>query len=153
MVTIREATLEDIPDLVYLEERVFDTDRINAASFRNYIRNTRGTRIATVIAKDNTKLLGYYVLYLSYTVTSTRLYSLAVAKEYQGKGFGLLLLKNAEKRTRSAGKEYLRLEVKVSNTKAIDFYRKLGYTEYARQLGFYEDGSVAIKMKKQLWIK
>ena len=54
---------------------------------------------------------------------------LAVAPEFQGKSFGRQLVQEAERLLTQRGCPKLNLQVRSSNTQAIAFYRKLGYTQ------------------------
>jgi ribosomal protein S18 acetylase RimI-like enzyme len=54
---------------------------------------------------------------------------LGVAPEYRGRSFGRMLMQEAERLLLERGCPKLNLQVRSSNTEAIDFYRKLGYTQ------------------------
>ena len=54
---------------------------------------------------------------------------LAVAPEFQGRSFGRQLVKVAERLLTARGCPKLNLQVRSSNTQAIEFYRKLGYAQ------------------------
>lgn len=53
---------------------------------------------------------------------------LAIAPEHQGKGLGRAMMAEAERLLREAGCPKINLQVRFSNTKVIEFYRRLGYT-------------------------
>ena len=53
---------------------------------------------------------------------------LAVAPEHRGKGLGRAMMAEAERLLREAGCPKINLQVRSSNTKVIEFYRRLGYT-------------------------
>jgi ribosomal protein S18 acetylase RimI-like enzyme len=52
---------------------------------------------------------------------------LAVAPEHQGKGFGRAMMAEAERLLVLAGCPKVNLQVRSSNKKVIEFYRRLGY--------------------------
>ncbi|MGB6850158.1 MAG: GNAT family acetyltransferase, partial [Thermoanaerobaculia bacterium] len=52
---------------------------------------------------------------------------LAVAPEHQGKGFGRAIMAEAEKLLREAGCPKVNVQVRGTNSAAIEFYRRLGY--------------------------
>jgi len=52
---------------------------------------------------------------------------LAVRPDHRGRGFGRLLMADAERRLRALGCAKLNLQVRGSNTAAIEFYRRLGF--------------------------
>jgi len=52
---------------------------------------------------------------------------LAVAPEHQGKGFGRAIMAEAEKLLKQAGCPKVNVQVRGTNSSAIDFYRRIGY--------------------------
>jgi ribosomal protein S18 acetylase RimI-like enzyme len=52
---------------------------------------------------------------------------LAVAPAHQGKGYGRLLMERAEQLLRAAGCPKINLQVRATNSKVIEFYRRIGY--------------------------
>jgi ribosomal protein S18 acetylase RimI-like enzyme len=56
-------------------------------------------------------------------------YYLAVAPKYRGQSFGRMLMQEAERLLLERGCPKLNLQVRSSNTEAVEFYRKLGYTQ------------------------
>ena len=56
-------------------------------------------------------------------------YYLAVAPKHRGQSFGRMLMQEAERLLLERGCPKLNLQVRSSNTDAVEFYRKLGYTQ------------------------
>ncbi len=56
-------------------------------------------------------------------------YYLAVAPRYRGQSFGRMLMQEAERLLIERGCPKLNLQVRTSNAEAVEFYRKLGYTQ------------------------
>ena len=56
-------------------------------------------------------------------------YYLAVAPKHRGKSFGRTLMQEAERLLIERGCPKLNLQVRASNPEALEFYRKLGYTQ------------------------
>jgi ribosomal protein S18 acetylase RimI-like enzyme len=56
-------------------------------------------------------------------------YYLAVAPKHRGKSFGRALMQEAERLLIERGCPKLNLQVRASNTQAVEFYRKLGYAQ------------------------
>jgi ribosomal protein S18 acetylase RimI-like enzyme len=54
---------------------------------------------------------------------------LAVAPNHRGKSFGRMLMQEAERLLIERGCPKLNLQVRASNSEAVGFYRKLGYTQ------------------------
>jgi ribosomal protein S18 acetylase RimI-like enzyme len=53
---------------------------------------------------------------------------LAVAPEHQRRGYARTIVEEAERLLRAAGAPKINLQVRASNQKVIEFYRRIGYT-------------------------
>lgn len=62
-------------------------------------------------------------------------YSMYIKEDYQGKGYGKLLLDNVFQTAKQNDVEKLRLSVVYSNENAINLYKKLDFTPYAVEKG------------------
>jgi len=58
---------------------------------------------------------------------SLNVHDLAVRSEYRGRGVGLLLLEEIERRARAHGSSKLTLEVHATNERAMRLYRRFGF--------------------------
>ncbi|NET88217.1 MAG: ribosomal protein S18-alanine N-acetyltransferase [Kamptonema sp. SIO1D9] len=63
---------------------------------------------------------------------------LAVHPDYQGQGFGKMLLRALLADAVKRGLERATLEVKASNTVALSLYKKFGFREAGRRRGYYQ---------------
>lgn len=57
---------------------------------------------------------------------------LAVDPEYRSRGFGRLLMAEAETRLRALGCPKINLQVRTSNPEVIEFYKRIGFSEEGR---------------------
>lgn len=73
--------------------------------------------------------------------------NIAVDPAYRRLGIGTGLVNNMISRIRNAGLSKIHLEVRTSNTTAVTFYKKIGFTTVSTVMGFYgnEDALVMIK--------
>jgi len=76
--------------------------------------------------------------------------SIAVLPEYQRKGIGQALLQEAMSRMRTYKAKECYLEVRASNTPAINMYKKLGFETSRTVHGYYADGEDAAVMSRKL---
>jgi len=144
---LRDAEKRDIPALLALEAASFAADRLSSRSFRRLIG---GGTCACRVADAGQTLAGYaLVLYRSGSRVG-RLYSIAVARGWQGAGVGSALLADAEAEARRRGLDRLRLEVRPDNRAAIRLYIRRGYRDIGRRPDFYADGSEARLFEKIL---
>ncbi len=71
----------------------------------------------------------------------------AVDPSFRGKGIGRLLVEKVLDECRIRGAEYVSLEVRTSNSKALSLYRQLGFIVTGRRKGYYENGEDALMME------
>jgi len=76
--------------------------------------------------------------------------SVAVLPEYQRKGIGDALMREAMLGMRQYKVKECYLEVRVSNTPAINLYKKLGFETSRTVRGYYADGEDATIMTRKL---
>lgn len=144
---IRPARLDDVPALSRLENRCFDTDRLSERSFRHMLTRAHASLL---VYESHDGLAGYSLVLFHQNTPMARLYSLAVAPEFRGRGIAGLLMAAAEKDALAHGVASMRLEVHVNNTGAIALYAKRGYREFALVEDYYEDHAAAVRMEKPL---
>jgi len=85
------------------------------------------------------ELTGYYLL--MYALDEAHLLDVAVAKKRQGQGLGRWLLGELAARARSQGMTSILLEVRPSNERALEVYRRHGYIHIGRRKGYYPAGA------------
>jgi ribosomal-protein-alanine N-acetyltransferase len=76
--------------------------------------------------------------------------SVAVLPEYRRKGIGEALMDKAMDGMRMYNAKQCFLEVRMTNTAAIDLYKKLGFEVIRTINGYYADGENAYLMSKKL---
>ena len=75
---------------------------------------------------------------------------LAVQPATRRSGIGRAMVDWLEKSCRTAGVRHIRLEVRVSNKPARQFYERLGYRLVSQVAGYYEKREAAAVMAKSL---
>lgn len=80
-------------------------------------------------------LAGYYLV--MYAVDEAHLLDVAVAAARQGQGLGRRLLDRIGARAKEQGMASVLLEVRPSNGRALDVYRRYGYREIGRRKAYY----------------
>lgn len=81
------------------------------------------------------ELLGYYVAMQG--VDEVHLLNITVAPEYQRQGWGRVMLDALALWARSLGAQWLWLEVRLSNTRAIAIYESHGYRRVGLRKNYY----------------
>ncbi len=84
------------------------------------------------------ELLGYYVAMQG--VDEVHLLNITVAPTYQGQGWGRVMLDALALWSRGLGAQWLWLEVRVGNTRAIAIYETHGYRRVGLRKNYYPAG-------------
>lgn len=146
-ITIRPAKPVDLDGLVKLEEACFSSDRLSLRRFKYWLKAEH--RIFKVITVEE-NLAGYGLVLLHKGTRLARLYSMAVASTFRGRGLAQQLLTDLESEAVDEGRLFMRLEVSEKNTSAIDLYRKLNYKAFGEYQSYYQDQSDALRMQKRI---
>ena len=123
--------LQDVDDVVALEHSVFP----HPWSRANFTDSLSSGYDAWVLRDAHGALHGYYLLMPA--VDEAHLLDVAVAASLQRRGLGRYLLDKAAARARGLGMASILLEVRPSNTRALDVYRRYGYVEIGRRRAYY----------------
>lgn len=144
---IRPARRADLDALVTLENAAFANDRLSRRSLARLI----GVRSAVVlVAEAGLRLAGAAVVLLRSYSRRARLYSLAVAAGFAGRGLGSALLAAAEQAAAARGAHWLTLEMREDNEPARRLYARRGYAGTGRSEAYYGDGAAALHLGKRL---
>ncbi len=112
-----------------------------------------------LVAESDGKIIGYIMCRVEYGKLKSckiehgrrgHIISIAVVPEKRRQGIGRALMEKAMKALKEKYRvsEYY-LEVRVSNTPAIQLYRKLGFSIVERIRGYYLDGEDAFLMARR----
>lgn len=101
--------------------------------------------IIYVLLNTSRELLGY--IYIHYSKEYLEIYRLAVKPNFRNHGFGELLIEEAKKTLIKTGASRILLEVKSTNSPAINLYSKCGFITFHRRKEYYSDGSDALEMQ------
>lgn len=144
---IRMASEHDFDALVALEEKTFPSDRFSEDQIDYLLCRSRAS--VFVLESDGRITGASYVLFRKGN-SASRLYSIAVDPDRQGKGHGIALLRESELEAARRGCDRMTLEVRQDNASAIRFYEKHGYTAVRTLPAYYEDGMAGLKMSRIL---
>ena len=146
-VTLRDYTPKDF-------ESIWRLDQVCFAEHIAYSRDEMRMYLALrssfcVIAEVDGRLAGFTIMDYrpprpAYMVT------IDVDPAMRRHGIATALLGEVERRILRQGGAAIRLEVAVDNQSAIDFYKRHGFREIGRKLGYYNGQLDAFSMKKEL---
>jgi ribosomal-protein-alanine N-acetyltransferase len=132
MVTYRQMTPADIPFISRLESETFSMPW-SAESFLEMIEKEDARYY---VAEEDGRLLGGCGVLM--IVGEGNITNVVVVPEMRNKGVGTGLLQHMIKEGQKEGLTAYTLEVRVSNTRAIHVYEKLGFVSEGIRPGFYE---------------
>jgi len=147
----RSPRLTDLNTLHDIEQKSFTTDHISLRRMRHWIQaENRAFLVCESKSAGQSQVAGYILFFYRCNTATARLYSIAVSENFRGFGIARQLMDRGEKQVRKDGKTRIQLEVKTDNRPAIGLYEALGYSQFGLYKEFYEDGSDALRMAKEL---
>jgi ribosomal-protein-alanine N-acetyltransferase len=141
---IRRATVDDLPSILRIERKSFDSDAWDRDLFLEYLGKAGKSLFLVAIVQR--KIAGYALSF--HTRTKAEIYSIAVAPDERGRGVAMALLTRTLALLLRGGFETVFLNVRLENTAAIQLYRKLGFHRVRRVNGYYDDGAPAWRMRR-----
>ncbi|MDY6991854.1 MAG: peptidase C39 family protein [Pseudomonadota bacterium] len=144
---IRPATLTDIDSLLKIERACFTTDRLSRRNFRYLLTKAHAQ---TLVAEHSGQIQGYALLLLSNGTSMARLYSFAVALEYQRQGIAKALFNAIEQCALQQDCISLRLETRQDNHAMQQLVKQCGYKKFGIIAHYYEDQMEALRFEKSL---
>ena len=122
-----------IYDLVELEKECF-SDPWSEAMFMGDLLSEYTYYYGTF--NEDGKLIGYIGMWM--TVDGGEITNVAVHPEYRRKGIAFSLVENIVKICKVNNLEYINLEVRESNCKAISLYTKFGFEQVGLRKNYYK---------------
>ena len=123
--------LKDLHDVYYIEQNVFPYHW----TYRNLESSIATENRGIVLRNREGTLIGYFIALD--IVDEMELLKIAVGKEFQGKGYGRILLDKVLELARLLEMESVFLEVRESNTPAIGLYKATGFKTVGIRPGYY----------------
>ena len=121
----------DLAEVVELEQTVYP----HPWSLANFADSLVSGYEAWVLRDTDNSLMGYFLVMP--IVDEAHLLNVAVSAERQGQGLGRFLLNQAVACARGLGMASVLLEVRPSNTRALEIYQRYGFETIGRRKGYY----------------
>jgi ribosomal protein S18 acetylase RimI-like enzyme len=118
-----------IPDVRRIWKRVLFSGELIKWFFK-WVAGRYGLDLCSVLRLVHNKL--FYVNFELKISAKAQVLSIAVKREYKGRGIGKLLLEKGLKYLRSKGVDEVKLEVRGSNMEAYRLYKNAGFVEIGR---------------------
>ena len=131
---IRRMRLKDLDGVAALEEATFARPW-SRESFRQELERNVAARY--LVAESEGKIIGYAGAWI--ILDESHITNIAVAESYRGRGVGRKLTQALLQLLSNLGASYATLEVRVSNERAQNLYRSLGFISVGKRKRYYED--------------
>jgi len=132
-VLIRRMEPEDVETVLSIESRVFTTPW-QANTFLSLIGRS-GSEL-WVMEHPVVGILAYAVLWC--ILDQAELANIAVRSEYRGQGYASRLLERVLQIARDREVETIYLEVRASNTRALELYERFGFSQVGVRKNYYD---------------
>jgi [ribosomal protein S18]-alanine N-acetyltransferase len=135
---IRKMTLEDLEQVVAIDQASFSLPW-PPRSFQFELTDNPASRCWVVEADG--RIAAMLVTWL--IVDEIHIATIATHPDYRQRGFGKELLLHVLRSSKLEGAVSSFLEVRESNSAALQMYRKFGFLESGRREGYYKDNNEA----------
>ena len=132
-------TPEDIEEVFRINQENFTTDAWSRFAFEKEFENKFSKKF---VLELNGKVVGYIVYWV--VRGEATIMTFAIDKEHQNKGYGEFLLRESLKKIDA---KRILLDVRKTNLRAINLYRKLGFRLVSERKSYYSDGENALFME------
>ena len=141
---VRELSELDLDSIVEIEESLYK-DPWNKEA---YLRDLENDIAFNYVLEHDGVILGYYGFWIMFD--NVDITKVSIRKELQGKGLSNILIEDFFSRIKNLDIKTITLEVRVSNTKAINLYKKNGFKEIAIRKQYYNDLEDAYILQKEV---
>ena len=145
-VTVRDMTLDDVPAVEALEQRLFPIDAWPLQMFLDELSQPETRRY--LVAEAGGGIVGYAGLMCIEPIADVQ--TIAVVPDYEGRGIGTTLLTRLIAEARRRGAADVLLEVRADNPRAQQLYVRFGFEQIHVRRRYYRDGVDALIMRLQL---
>lgn len=139
---IRNIELTDLDEVMEIEKEVFDDPYSKDLYIYDFQNNPYSEYYKLVLEN---KIIGFFGLWIIYE--DAQITTISVSREYQGLGYGKVMMDFIINHIKEANCRNITLEVRLSNELAINMYKNYGFYEVALRKNYYENGEDAFLMK------
>jgi ribosomal-protein-alanine N-acetyltransferase len=134
-IDLRRLTLADLGEIETIERRSYPTPW-SRSMFASELAKP-SSRCMGAFHVEAERLVGYLIV--ARYVDAWHIMNLAVDEPYRGRGLARRLLQDLFDATEGDGMRGYTLEVRISNTRAIRLYERMGFTSSGIRRGYYTD--------------
>ena len=145
---IRHAVPADFESLLAIDVSSFPGGVAYDATELAYFMNHEGAE--TIVLEANGKIVAFLIMEIHRNRRTATIVTLDVCENERRNGYGSHLLKRSEEMLVDFGVEAYDLQVDVTNTGAITFYKTHGFSTVRTLRNYYANGHDAFLMVKEL---
>ena len=144
--SVEFALMQDwhLPSVFKLESELFAGEEWSDEQFREELANVPDTRMYWVALEDK-RVVGYFGMML--LADFADIATIAVIPSHRRQGIATDMVKLMLETAKDRGAIRMLLEVRTTNTAAIEFYQKLGFVIIAERPHYYGPGLTAYVME------
>lgn len=151
-IQLRELRFFDLGEILGIERELFP-DPWSLSQFKEELSFSPRSRYYIVLEDHSltpSRIVGYAGIAFTGIGEPVDIHTLAVAKEYQGRGLGQRMLDHLREKAIDLKASSILLEVRDGNEPARALYAKNGFSEISRRVGYYARFGDALVMEKPL---
>ena len=133
-VVIRRMNRDDLDAVTAIEKATFATPW-SRESFRQELERNVAARY--LVAETDSRVIGYAGAWV--ILDESHITNIAVLEAFRGRGIGKQLTQALLQYLSNLGACYATLEVRVSNERAQNLYKELGFINVGKRKRYYED--------------
>jgi len=145
---IRHAVPADFESLLAIDVSSFPGGVAYDATELAYFMNHEGAE--TIVLEADEKIVAFLIMEIHRNRRTATIVTLDVCENERRNGYGSHLLRRSEEMLIDFGVEAYDLQVDVTNTAAIAFYKRHGFTTVRTLRHYYANGNDAFLMVKEL---
>ena len=135
-IRIRRMKAADVDEVAEIERATFARPWSRESFCQELERNVAARYL---VAETDGRVVGYAGAWI--ILDESHITNIAVADEYRGRGIGKRLTQALLQYLSNLGACYATLEVRVSNERAQNLYRSLGFVSVGKRKRYYEDNN------------
>jgi len=148
LLTIRMATLKDLPHILELEKKSGQPPNEDLGVL--FRLDNPNEKYKFFVAEEDSNIVGYSRIHLYRWNNSAFIISLLVDAKHRRKAIGTRLLKAMEDFARKSKARVLMFDTSPDNTPALQLYFKNGFKICGYNEKIYQNGKTAIYLAKEL---
>lgn len=107
--------------------------------------SAKNTAVKFKVLTENKTVAGYYIIIMA--AGETEILNLAVAPEFRRRSFGQAILIDIKKESIDRQSRFIFLEVRQSNTVALNLYKSFGFKEIDIRKKYYKNNEDALVLR------